>query len=165
VLARLDEELAPSRAAVDRGGNLLRIEGVNPQDRASVASAVISRVSEMGDRGEILDDQPMGIERWYSQDEVEELSMEEARILAGRLLAEIGEVEDPRWKDMDPSAARGFLQETLLNGFRKAAETGEIDLRSFRPPEAFEELTPEQQRSLVDWLRSRAEGRGGHGWS
>lgn len=128
-----------------------------------MASTVKSLVSEMGHRAEALEAEPKGVERWYSRDDLDDLSMEEARVLADRLISQMDEAEEPGLRDIDRSAALAFVQEALLSGFRSAAETGEIDPGSFRPPQEFERLTPEQRASLIGLLRRSTEGAGPHG--
>ena len=153
MLARLDQELAPARAAVNREGDLLRIAGVRG---APVGSTVIAVVSTMGYLAEPAEAEPEHVSRWYTREEVAELSVEEARVLTTRLVAELE--QEGILVRIDKAAATSFIEETLVSGFQKAAETGEIDIGSFEPPTIHRGFTPDQREELVRWLRRKAEG-------
>lgn len=98
---------------------MLRLEGPRQADAASLVMAI---VGEMGYVAQPLETAPP-VARWFGRDEVEELSQEEARVLAERwadeLAAEalIGETE----RLIEP------LRAALLEAFRSAALTGSVD--------------------------------------
>lgn len=150
--------MAQGRAAVNREGDLLRIEELQG---AAPEQAVVAAVADMGYLVQPLDTRPEHVTRWYSREQVDELSVEEARVLAGRFKAELE--REGILDAIDGSAAEGFIEETLLSGFRAAAETGEIVDSSFRHPDSYPGLTPDQQEDLIQWLRHRTEAGGPHG--
>lgn len=119
MLARLDEDLAPLRASVDREGTVLRLEGPG---RADVAARVASTVDRMGYIAAPIESAPH-VSRWFGTAEVDELSQEEARVLAERWAAELaaaGVVGEPH-RVIEP------LRAALLEAFHSATRTGSVD--------------------------------------
>lgn len=87
MLARLDTELSPARAEVDHTGTLLRISQEGTVDLALVERAG-EVMNELGYSLEPLAPHEAVPETWYRSERVDELSVEEAHILASRLAAE-----------------------------------------------------------------------------
>jgi hypothetical protein len=81
VLARLEDEPGVTKAEVDRHGKLLRI-ALAP---AAEIDPVIARLQELGFIGEIVSEETTP-RRWYGRSAVGELSAEEARVIARRVI-------------------------------------------------------------------------------
>ena len=81
MLAHLEKEQAVTSAEVNRHGTLLRVHLVGPD--ATVA--VIARLQELGFMGEVTPNETSP-GRWYGRDGVGELSAEEARVIARRVV-------------------------------------------------------------------------------
>lgn len=145
MLARLDEELAPSRSRVNREGTLLEVAG---SDRP-VAARVVSVVQEMGFVAMPEEGAPE-VERWYSAAEVEELSEEEARVLAERWIVEMRSETIP--SDLAEVELVGAMKSALMSMFRRAAETGVVTLNS----EDLPDLQSPEGRFAAKWLTRRA---------
>jgi uncharacterized protein YnzC (UPF0291/DUF896 family) len=153
VLARLDEVIAPARSAANREGTLLRIEGVADQ-RKGIGDLVIVTVNEMGFVAEKIDHLIEDVSRWYSVGEIDELSAEEARILAKRWAREL---RDEGLVGVDESHLRRALKEMLLSSFRRAAKTGivQVDLADPRGPEG---IDPEAFKHIRELLMRKLSG-------
>jgi hypothetical protein len=119
VLARLDQELAPLRSVVDREGTLLRLHG--PDSGADLAARVARTVEEMGYVAERGDGVPQ-VARWFGAAEADELSQEEAHVLAQRWVADLASAR----VIAQPHLLIEPLRETLLETFRSAARTGAV---------------------------------------
>lgn len=92
MLARLEAEPSVDVAEVDRRGELLHLR----VGSASAVSHVIDLLQELGFAGELVPGVEIAAEDWYGPDRVGELSREEARVIAGRViprLAEDGHIE------------------------------------------------------------------------
>jgi hypothetical protein len=76
VLARLDQDLAPLRSAVNREGTFLRVHGAG--DAADLRVSEI--VDQLGYVAERLEAAP-SVARWFGTSDVDELSQEEASVL------------------------------------------------------------------------------------
>ena len=81
MLARLEEEHTVTRAEVNRHGTLLRLQLVDPD----ATSSVIARLHDLGFMGEVTPNETSP-GRWYGRDAVGELSAEEARVIARRVV-------------------------------------------------------------------------------
>ena len=87
-----------------------------------LAARVHDIVAQLGYAAELLEDEPR-VSRWFGADSVEELSREEASVLAVRWVDELtaeGVIENAD-RLIEP------LRTVLLETFRSAARTGTID--------------------------------------
>lgn len=119
MLARLDQNVKPLRASVDREGTLLRLTGPG---QPGIAARVAAIVEEMGYVAQPIETAPP-VSRWFDSEEVDELSQEEARVLAGRWVEELAAeavIEEPH-RLVEP------LRATLFETFRSAARTGSVE--------------------------------------
>lgn len=81
------------RASVDREGNLLRLEG--PAAGRDLAADVERTLSKLGYSAQPLSDPPI-VTRWFGAGETDELSQEEASVLAERWIDELATaIEEP----------------------------------------------------------------------
>jgi hypothetical protein len=155
VLARLDEVIAPARSAADREGTLLRIAGVADQQKG-INDLVIVTVNEMGFVAEKIDHLSEDVSRWYSSAEIDELSAEEARVLAERWAQEL---RDDVPAGLRESHLRGALEHILLSAFRQAAKTGivQVDPAELRHEE-IEGVDSEDFEQIRQWLIRKLSG-------
>lgn len=151
MLARLDELLAPVRAAVNREGNLLRVDDFDPKETEAVVEAAASLVAEMGYFAEPISTPPGEVTRWYGVGEVDELSAEEARVLTERWTEEL--LRDGLVQEAERQAAGDSIQSILSTIFREAAKTGVVrtDLSTL-PREAPGGLRKEVFDLVREWL-------------
>jgi C4-dicarboxylate-specific signal transduction histidine kinase len=151
VLARLDQDLAPLRSSVDREGNLLRLDG--PADAADVADRVVDIVEQMGYVAEGLEKTP-AVPRWFGAEEADELSQEEAIVLAERWaegLAAEGVIADAK-------LLVESLRAVLIEAFRSAARTGDVVMPRIGE-EAFRAVLGENQAKEVRrWIERKLLG-------
>lgn len=149
MLARLNEILSPARAAVDRTGNFLRIEGDVDTDRS------IKAVDQSGYRAEPTGELEAMRDRWYGVDEVEELSIEESQILADRWIVEAK--EEGLVTSQQAESARDPLANTILSSIKEAATTGvpgRLSLDTLTDALAAV-LNDEARERIRNWLRDK----------
>ena len=82
MLARLQEEEAVEDAEVDRRGELLRVRLKSPFN----ISGVVDLLMNLGFAAEVADDADVGASQWYGLGSVGELSREEAKVIAQRVV-------------------------------------------------------------------------------
>lgn len=150
MLARLDEGLAPARAAVNREGTLLRIDGLDTNATGAVVESTVSLVSEMSYVAEPISD-PVDVIRWYEAAEVDELSAEEARVLTERWIEEL--LREGLIRETDRKAAHKSIHSILSVIFAEAAETGVLRTdRIDAPAEPPEGVSKEVFDLVRKWL-------------
>lgn len=148
MLARLDQELAPARASVDREGSILRLTG--PGDDARLLPRVANALDAMGYTAVELETAPE-VPRWFGAHEVDELSREEASVLARRWVGDLAAdavVADPELL-VEP------LQAWLLESFRRAARSGDVSLMPIADSPLAAALDREQLETVRRWLEQR----------
>ncbi|MGH2811834.1 MAG: hypothetical protein ACRDI1_03875 [Actinomycetota bacterium] len=155
MLARLDQELDPTRAAVNREGTLLRLESVPARGEETIKERVLSVVAEMGFIAERLSSPVSEEARWYSRDEVSELSAEEARVLTERWLAEM--IDEGLIGQDDERKVRSALESILLACFLEAARTGKVEL-DLEPLSESMGLDTTEIGAIRDWLSRKLGG-------
>jgi hypothetical protein len=144
-LARLDEDLSPLRASVDREGNLLRLQG--PATERDLAAEVDRVLDELGYSAQLLTDSAL-VSRWFGAGETDELSQEEASVLAERWIHELSaEMKMPQ-RLSEP------LRITLLETFRSAART-EIHEPHIEDAALRSVLDENEVQVVQQWLRRK----------
>ena len=153
MLARLDQDLAPLRFSVDREGALLRAQAEEnlPEDLTARVSAV---VEEMGFFAVALADTPPEIPRWFGFAAVDELSQEEASVLARRWIDEL-EAEDVI---AEPRRLIETLQAVLLDTFRSAARTGMVGTPHIDETALLVVLDGSEAEAVRRWLERKLIG-------
>jgi hypothetical protein len=87
VLARLQEEEAVETAEVDRRGELLRLRLRPSFDDTGVVDLLLN----LGFAAEVVDHDVVGTRHWYGLASVGELSREEGKVIAGRVVPPFAE--------------------------------------------------------------------------
>jgi hypothetical protein len=82
VLARLEEEEVVEAAEVDRRGELVRLRLKSVSD----VSGVVDLLLNLGFAGEVVGDTDVGVQQWYGLESVGELSREEGKVIAQRVV-------------------------------------------------------------------------------
>ena len=152
MLARLDEDLSPTRSSVNQEGNLLRVHG---QDVDPVR--VLAIVEEMGSIAEPIDVAP-DVDRWFGTADTDDLSQQEALVLAERWtreLADEGIIGDAE-RVTEP------LRVTLLASFRVAAQAGTIDDMPLDPTALRNALDEAEVTAVLQWMEQKLGGFRGH---
>jgi hypothetical protein len=152
VLARLDQELGPLLAAVDREGSVLRIGGRSSTTQQTAIDRVVEVVSSMGYIAEPISvkDRP-NVDRWFGLEEVPKLSEEEARILSDRWTKALGE----EGVFADAERIRAPLYEALVESMRQAASTGEIGPINIDTGSLRRTLDDSERQALKQWIESK----------
>lgn len=148
MLARLDRDLAPSRSSVDREGGLLRLEA--PADRADLVARVATVVGEMGYVAEPFDGVP-NVERWFDAAAADELSQEEARVLAERWVEDLtaeGVIDEP-------SRIVEAMRAALLETFRAAARTGAVEFARLDDAAFGDVLDQSEAERVQRWIERK----------
>lgn len=146
MLARLAEETG-LQVVIDREGQILRASG---QLMRSSGSDVRSIVEQLGYFIDPLPDPPH-VERWYALDQVEELSTEEAEILAKRWASEL------EADNVIPDAGLivGPLRTTLERSFKHASATGVVGDIRLSLEDFGDVLSETEIRRLQSWIMSK----------
>ena len=84
MLARLEQEDGVELAEIDRRGELLRVRVA----ASAEVTRAIGRLQELGFVAELIIDTAVDIPRWYGTESVGELSLEEADVIADRVVPE-----------------------------------------------------------------------------
>ncbi len=147
MLARLDEELAPLRASVNREGSLLRVDGLEDDGDASRVVEVVESVGYLAQQTEDAPD----VVRWFGTAEVDELSREEAQVLADRWSKELVEESVVH----EETGVADVLRSVLVDAFREAARTGEIGRIEIDMDALRSVLGEEVARAVRAWIRTR----------
>lgn len=145
MLARLDQDLAPLRSLVDREGSLLRVGGSD--GIADVAARVADIVEQMGYfAGPAGGASP--VSRWYGAADADELSGEEAEVLAR------GWVDELASEGVVERSDRLFepLRAALLTIFRLAARTGSVDALHVDEASLRDVLNEEEAERVGRWI-------------
>jgi hypothetical protein len=152
VLARLNQELDPLLAAVDREGRVLRMAGRSSTTEQAAIDRVVEVVSAMGYVAEPIpvEDRP-DIDRWFGLKEVPKLSEEEARILSDRWTKALGE----EGVVADAERIRAPLYEALVEFMRHAASSGEIGPINIDTPSLRRTLDDSERQALKQWIESK----------
>lgn len=147
MLARLDERLAPCRAAVNREGTLLRIE---VQAGECDEPDVLAIVQETGYFAERTADSPR-VDRWFGSGDVEELSAEEADVLATRwtndLRAEGVVATSPHLTEV--------LRLILLDAMRASARSGVVAVARIEPDVFSSVFDEADRRRVTSWINAK----------
>jgi len=140
--------LSSARAAVDREGHLLRLSA--PEPDGGLVARVIELMSSMGYVAEAAAEEVVP-DRWYQHHEVDELSAEEASVLARRW------VDSMSSAGVVPAAQRLFgpLSAVLLDTFRRAARTGIIEDIDLEDPRLRSALPDVEWLNVREWLLLR----------
>jgi hypothetical protein len=151
VLARLDQDLDPLRAAVDREGNLLRISGEPQQDERGLADRVVDIVTAIGYYAEPLDGETPDVTRWFAREDIPELSRAEAEILSERWAEDLARegVISHAAKIRDP------LRDALLESFRDAASSGNVGRIAVDTLTMRKALEPSEFEKVKRWIESK----------
>jgi hypothetical protein len=148
VLVRLDKELAPFRASVNREGDLLQLSG--PEDRPDPQARVMDVVHQMGYFAAAIEEHPE-VARWFGADDTDELSREEARVLAGRWVAELAEQ-----KVIDaPDRLAEPLRSALVESFGVAARTGAVETIRLGRHAFAQVLSQTETDRVLEWIESK----------
>jgi hypothetical protein len=155
VLARLQEEEAVESAEVDRRGELLRLR----LRSSSNVSGVVDLLSNLGFAGEVVVDADVGAATWYGLGSVGELSREEAKVIAQRVVplfaqqAGLGVGEVEALKDLVATALHAcFIAHTLEAG----APHGALNSACGRAVQdaALQQLGPERAVALGNAIQA-----------
>ena len=136
------------RAAVDREGTVLRLSG--PGGSGDVADRVAGLVGEMGFVAQPLGEAP-SVPRWFHAAEVDELSSEEASVLAERFVAELTDQNVIQ----DAGRIAGPLRDWLLDAFRDAARSGVLDAPAVDEGMLRARLDPDDAAAVRRWLEQK----------
>ena len=131
------------RASVDREGTVLRVTG--PNDAA--VSSVVALVEGLGYFAQPLGSAP-DVARWFGTEDVDELSQEEATVLASRWvddLAAEGVIDEP-------GRVAAVLRDWLLGSFRSAARTGTVEMAPIGDASLRTVLDPSEASNVRAWL-------------